>query len=286
MMMNYLYIKDKLKKQGIENYAFEDCKKLAHIRFPESILFIEYNAFKGCENLTSVYIPKNVYSLSDSSGCSKLKEIIVDGQNLEYSSIDGVLFDKTKTTLFRYPEGKEGSNYTVPDTVNNIEAYAFKNCNKLVTVTIPNRNCSLSANTFYDCDKLEQVILPDDCPDVISINGIIFSKNEKWLLFYPCGRKEAEYTVPDGIKRINFRAFVNCKNLKNVVFPGTLEMIEQFAFAGCENLTSITLPANLKGISHQAFSGCKQLKTVTLSRKTRIGHEAFKDSPAEFVYLD
>ena len=54
-----------------------------------------------------------------------LKEFIVDPENKYFSSVDGVLFNKDKTALICYPDGKEDKSYTVPNTVTNILDRAF-----------------------------------------------------------------------------------------------------------------------------------------------------------------
>ena len=281
---------DGLLEIGYE--AFDGCGKLAKIQFPESILSIGNLAFKDCEKLTSVFIPKDVEDLGDGSFtcCSGLKEIIVDDDNLEYSTMDGILFNKAKNILIKYPEGKNGNNYAVPDTVNYFENMAFVNCGELVTITLPVKfnGFEISAHTFAGSLKLEQVIAQDKNPGFTTIDGVLFDKERKALICYPCGKKESEYTIPAGIERIAMRAFNNCKYLKAVIFPESLRMIERYAFADCENLTSITLPVKLKGICSFAFFRCKQLKKVSLSRNTRIGHEAFDEclsAEAEIVYI-
>jgi hypothetical protein len=239
-----------------------------------------------------VFIPKKVYYLEDYifDGCGKLKEIIVDDENIEFSSVDGVLFNKAQTVLIRYPEKKEGASYTVPDTVIDIEGNAFRNCKELVNVTLPRRLYSLHAGDFCGCEKLEQLIIPDGNPIYTSIDGVLFDKEQKMLLIYPQGKKETKYIIPDGIDRIKEMTFSNCKNLETIIFPESLKMIENRAFTGCENLDSITIPSGLKGICgdimFSTFDGCKQLKKITLSRKTKIGHAVFDDLSVELVYID
>jgi hypothetical protein len=152
----------------IDYEAFTGCKKLAKIRFPESLLSIGSHAFGDCEELTSIFIPKKVQYLGGDeisgcfSGCRKLKEIIVDDDNPEFSSLDGVLFNKTKTLLIKYPEGKEDANYKVPDTIINVKDEAFNNCKRLVSITFPDVFLSLPANIFYGCKQLKKVTLSQE----------------------------------------------------------------------------------------------------------------------------
>jgi len=274
----------------IRSEAFDGCRKLVKIQFPESIFIIDYLAFQSCEKLTSVFIPKDVQDLGDSTfaNCRELKEIIVDDENLDYSVLDGILFNKAKTLLLKYPEAKNGASYIIPDTVNHFDNLAFINCKELVTVSLPKKFCCFDLRTtFSGSEKLEQVIAHDDSPAFTTIDGVLFDKEQKTLIFYPCGKKKSEYKIPDGIDRIGKYAFQSCKNLNAVTFPESLRMIEEYAFSECENLTSITLPINLKGICNYAFFRCKQLKKVSLAKKTIIRHKAFEEClPVEFVYID
>jgi len=272
----------------INSWAFSFCKKLEKIQFPESIYRISSNAFTECKKLTSVFIPKGIIDLCTDtfSGCSNLIEIIVDEENLEYSSLEGVLFNKEKTVLVEYPAGKNEKNYIVPDTVIGIDTGAFLNCKKLITVTLPGSLLDLLTCAFLDCDKLKKVIVQEDNYRFKDIDGVLFDKELKTIIFYPQGKKETDYSIPDGIECIKEDAFRLCKKIKNVTFPESLKIIERDAFFGCENLTSIILPKYLMRICSYAFNSCMNLKKVTLSRNTKIGHKAFDDFRVEFDYLD
>ena len=54
-----------------------------------------------------------------------------------FSSVDGILFNKSQTAIVQYPPGKIG-NYTIPNSVTNLEAMAFFGCGGLSSVTITN----------------------------------------------------------------------------------------------------------------------------------------------------
>src|SRR5881394_2142475 len=115
--------------------AFASCDGLTNVTIPDSVTDIYFEAFSGCASLTSVTIPKSVRHIGFApfSACSNLTAITVEPLNDSFSSVDGVLFDKSQTTLFRYPGGRTGS-YAIPNGVTGIEYKAFTDCNNLSSV--------------------------------------------------------------------------------------------------------------------------------------------------------
>ena len=106
---------DEMDYSQIEKDAFNCCSVMPIINIPASVTTIEAGAFPNCTSLTN---------------------ISVDSQNPSYSSQDGVLFNKDKTTLLYYPEDKTDASYAVPDTVTTIANYAFNGNKNLETVNI------------------------------------------------------------------------------------------------------------------------------------------------------
>ena len=84
-------------------------------------------AFLNATSLTTIKIPNSIKSIGERVfvNCNSLIDIIVDDNNLNLSSVDGVLFNKNKTTIICYPQGKTSSQYTIPDTVTTIATSAF-----------------------------------------------------------------------------------------------------------------------------------------------------------------
>ncbi len=112
-------------------------------------------------------IGKGVTSIAslDFYDCPALTAVIVDAGNPFYSSVDGVLFDKSQTTLIEYPEAKAGS-YTVPNGVINIGALAFCFCGSLTSVTIPNSVTNIADYAFSSCKDLAGVFFSGNAPNV------------------------------------------------------------------------------------------------------------------------
>ena len=212
---------------SIGNYAFE-CSSLTSVTIPNSVNSIGSNAFRGCGGLTSVTIPNSVTSIGEWAfgGCTNLTEIDVAADNPNYSSENGVLFNKDKTTLVTYPGGKPGT-YTIPNSVTNIGNYAFEYCSSLTSVTIPNSVTSIGSNAFYGCRGLASV------------------------------------TIGDSVTSIGDNAFYKCTALTSVTIPNSVETIGYCAFWGCSALTSLTIPNSVETIGYCAFWGCSALTSIT-----------------------
>jgi hypothetical protein len=58
------------------------------------------------------------------SGCTSLTAIIIESSNTRYSTENGVLYNKNKTILMQYPEGKTGA-FTIPNSVKSIGDWLF-----------------------------------------------------------------------------------------------------------------------------------------------------------------
>jgi len=156
--------------------AFWNCAKLNSITIPKGVTFIGNAAFGYCKGITSVTISSSVTSISGAAfiSCSSLKEIVVSKENLIYSDIEGVLFNKDYTQLVAYPNAKS-TTYIIPKSVTSIGNEAFRDCKSLTTVTIPENVVSIGWNTFGDCKGLTKIYsnnrLPPKTVDV-TFNGV------------------------------------------------------------------------------------------------------------------
>lgn len=146
--------------ETISYFAFA-FNKLTSVNIPDSVKTISYRAFDSNE-LTSVTIPPSVTSIAygafDIRPRSWFSEIIVDERNTAYSSVDGVLFDKAKTTLILYPPGKQNRSYTIPAGVIAIGKYAFEGCSSLTDLVIPASVEEAGEGAFSCCSVLTPAI--------------------------------------------------------------------------------------------------------------------------------
>jgi hypothetical protein len=213
---------------SIGQYAFSDCSSLTSLEIPNSVTSIERSIIQGCQGLTSFKIPRSVTSINTYqlfSGCISLITIDVDTLNQNYSSILGVLFNKSATTLIVYPQGLIGP-YTIPDSVTSIDLSAFQDCYNLTEVIIPTSVTSIGVNAFQSCYNLTNVIIPNS---VISIGQSAFNSCFKFT----------KVIISNSVTSIGTMAFNSCSNLAKLIIGNSVANIGNLAFQNCDKLTNV-----------------------------------------------
>ena len=232
---------------SIGKYTFSHCKSLTNIEIPDSVTSIGEEAFSFCESLTNIEIPDSVTSIGEEafSGCTSLKEITVDKDNQNYSSVNGVLFNKNKTELIAYPNQK-GNTYTIPNGVTSIGIGAFAYCTSLTEVKIPNSVTSIGYSAFSFCESLTNIEIPNSVTSIVSeaFSGCTSLTNVE---------------IPNSVTSIEITAFYSCTSLTNVEIPDSVTSIGYSAFAYCTSLTEVKIPNSVTSISIGAFKDCNNL---------------------------
>ena len=276
--------------EHIGDWVFGRCTSLTSISIPNSVKSIGVWAFHST-GLTTIDIPASVEDIGYWAfiNCAQLSAIRVDAGNATYSDVGGVLFDKNHTVLYRYPEGKNGSSYSVPNGVKEIGGVAFANCKSLTSITMTGtveeigfsafQGCSALAsltipgsvksmtgdNIFTDCELLSAIEVSPANVYFSSVDGVLFNKSQTVLHRYPEGKSAASLAIPGTVEEISSQAFINCAKLLSVTMPGGLKTIELKSFQRCTGLASITIPNSVTHIGEMAFSECSGLTSVTLS---------------------
>ena len=307
---------------SIEFYAFYGCTRLTNVTMPDSVRSIGNSAFEGCTSLTSVTIGNSVTSIGDDAfsnctslasviipdsvtsigydafeGCISLKSIEISDNNKNYSSVDGVLFNKDKSVLVIYPAGKTDSVYSIPNSVTSIGYGTFEDCTSLISVTIPDSVTSIDNKAFYNCTSLTSITIPNSVTEIgkdafynctslakVDYNGTI----SQWKSISGYNNVSKIIKCTDGV--IGNRNIVIIDNLEYQLYndytaevtdylgtPGNITIPESVtyegysfnvtsissqAFWGCTSLTSLTIPNSVTSIDSDAFYNCSNLKFV------------------------
>ena len=238
---------------SIGKSAFYGCESLTQVTISDSVTSIGPSAFEACTALTQITIPKGVASIGDSvfSGCEALTEIIVEEDNPDFSSLDGVVYNKDKTTLICYPAGKTDTPFEIPDGVTSIGDYAFSGCVSLMKVIIPESVASIGSYVFDNCASLMEVTISDG---VTSIGNYTFRGCTSLT----------QITIPDSVTSIGKGAFCRCTLLAQITLSDNVTSIGYSAFSECTSLAEITIPKSVTSIGSSAFSYCTSLEKITI----------------------
>ena len=226
---NATYVPASLKKVTIgkactllEGYAFYKCQTLEEVVIGENVTSIGNSCFGGTKAIKVINIPKNVQSISSTAFYAynsplPLEEINVDPENAYYSSENGVLYNKDKTTLVRYPCSKEDKIVAIPDTVTEIGENAFQYCQNIESITMNDNVTTLGTSAFYALINLKNI------------------------------------TLSNSIKVLPMRCLCACKKLSSLTLPNQLEEIGNWALDQCDALKTIIMPATVNKIGEGAF---------------------------------
>ena len=222
------------ENEAFKTGAFEDCQKITKINFSDSVKEISNRTFRWCKGLKSVDLANAAILPSDYtksslafSGCDSLESISTSNTNTSLTAVDDVLMTADKTRVIIIPARKD--NVKIPASVvrfdfmergyiaDDINWVEYRFWNKSYTVDEDNQN-------------------------FCSIDGALYTKDKKALIYYPAGVKNAK--VADGTETIVTGAFFDKTDIESVVIPESVKLIDREAFLNCTNLNSVTLPDN------------------------------------------
>lgn len=169
--------------------------------------------------------------------------------------------------------------------VTTIDSYAFCNCSGMTSIAIPATLKMVGANAFSGCISLTKVIVKDIAAwcGIIYDGGSAFS-NENIPLFYAhhlysdANTEITEVTIPEGVTRIEARAFRDAKFITSVTIPNSVTYIGREAFRGMHRLTSINIPQSITTIEPYTFQDCRAMSNISIPYGvTSIGFHAFRE---------
>jgi hypothetical protein len=129
----------------------------------------------------------------------------VDSNNPNYSSEDGVLYNKNKTVLIAYPKGKSGTSYTVPSSVTQVTGFAFTCPKYLQSINFGANVTDLNSSAFgyngacWSGSVTREIVVSGDNPNYSSQDGVLFNKSVTNLMFYPYAKTSTSYVVPNTV---------------------------------------------------------------------------------------
>ncbi len=263
----------------------------------ETVSITKYNGNDEVVIIPSKIDGKNITVIEDGAflGCDNLQGVKVFEDNLNYSSEDGVLYNKDKTALVKFPQAKETAQFAILESITEIGSNAFYGCSGLNSLEIPKNVVSIGENAFANCPNLKIYCyensyaheyakaneVPYEVIYEVNLNDWEYTINENSVTINNYIGQSLKTIVPDEIDGkpvtiIGSFAFANNINLVSIEIPECITVIEESAFFGCENLIDVNIPQNVIEISSQLFENCLSLETIVIPESiTSIGSRAF-----------
>lgn len=249
-------------------------------------------AFKNCSGLTNIEIHSKITNigLAAFQNCNSLETINVNEGNSNYSTFNGVLYDKSVSEVICVPRAIE--NYDFPSSVTNIGDYAFYNCDNVTNIEVPSSVVSIGDYAFYNCTNAN--ILIDNAENTVKVGNKTFEKCKSVIYTYllsfdivsdstacvvDANEKLDSIIIPSkvlinkkeyDVTGIRHYAFASLKDLKYVNIPSSIEFIGDSAFAGCKNLEHIEIPSSVTYIGSYAFDYCTKLTAINVDTDNMI----------------
>ena len=282
----------------IADSAFLLCTHIPSITLPQTITQIGDYAFSNCLALTSITIPKNVTKIgSFAFNYCYPNAIVVEKGNTHYDSRDNcnAIIETASNKLI-----KGCCNTTIPNTVTQIEGYAFVDQACPSSITIPKSVVNIGLFSFYDCYNLSSIVVEngnpiydsrDNCNAIIETasnnlmkgcvnttipNTITSIGDYAFYDVFSLGDNPVSIVIPNSVKSIGNAAFRYCTKLVSVALPEGLTSIGHYVFYACYDLANINFPNSMTDIGDYAFYRCFPLKSVVIpDNVTSVGNCAF-----------
>lgn len=287
--------------------AFSWCTWLEEINIPESCKEIGTSPFY-LSAIKELYIPENVENfmkLTDTSDTGlvnyktkygseffylpyTLEKITVSRNNKKFSSVEGVLYDKSGTKLLCYPQSRTNTSYSVPEGTTTVfymngrnvtDVYLPESLTKIFSLSAKYTTLHIPKNVNYIWEgeygygiggnNLENVYVNEKNTTYTSQDGVLYDYAKKTLLYYPPSKKSENFTVPSSVRIISSHTSGN-KYLKKLKISDGVVKINPRAFVFSSNLIDIEIPASVTDIPISAFNdGCYKLTTISGYSETR-----------------
>ena len=259
---------------SIGEEAFEKQTLIVSVVIPNTVITIEYGAFNDCTSLKNIAIPDSVIYVNNAfDGCT----------SLQYNEYGNALYlgnEGNPYHLLMKPVSTEITSCDINSDTKVVIEMAFSGCDSLVSVTVPASVVAMDF-AFYRCNSIQNIVVDEANQFYKSIDGNLYTKDEKTLLNYAIGKNNESFEIPDSVTMVYPYAFMGCDTLINITIPSSVTQIWHATFMNCTSLANIVIPNSVTCIMEHAFYGCVSLKNIIMPNAiTSIGYSAFDNCTA------
>lgn len=302
--------------EGVTELApclFWDNQTIEEVVLPESLVNISGDTFYNSANLKTVNIPKNVKFMGNNpfAGCPN---IVVTNESPYFNLVNGVLYNRDFTRLIYYPISKNDDRYEIKEGCRILGKHSFYLCDNLKEVVIPSSIIKLENNPFSGCTKINLI----NRSEFYHIDDSVIYDKDYSSVIGCLNSIDTDCLVLKDVKRICRNSFWNCKGIRKIILPKTLESIGYNPFVSCSNIEfesnsnnyvvynnalytadksklvcypakyaigDIHLPDEVITLERGAFSGCDKMTNIHLHNVSIISKTCFTNcNSLEKVY--
>lgn len=292
---------------------FWDNQDIVEVILPESLVNISGDTFYNCSNLEKVNIPNGVRFMGNNpfAGCPKL-EIINDSKDFIYEN--GTLYTKDRSRLIYHRIADDKKEYSVDKNTKIIGKHSFYLCKNIRKINIPASVIKLENNPFSGCEGLQ---LENNSTRYNVVDSVIYDE-DKTSVIGCLNSIDTDCLELLPVMRICRNSFWNCRGIRKIILPETLETIGYNPFVGCSNIEfvsksekfivedgalftsdkrklicypakfavgSIHLPSETITLERGSFSGASELTEINLHNVSVISKTCFTNcNKLESVY--
>ncbi len=281
-----------------ENYSFsnsmlmsKDGKKLyyvipstTNINIPETVESIEAGALTRYPQRAVLNITKNVKNFEATFENNSIYQINVVEENPYFKSLDGNLYSRDMTILYRYT--KNEISFVMPNSVKKVITRAFRVNDNLSNLTLSDNLEEIGEFVFYRTKitnlklgaKVKSITTSTftgkDINITISNENLNFKTEDGTLILSQDGKRLvavsknlSTYNIPSSVETIGKSSFYSETNLKEINLSENIKKIEASAFDACAGLEKIEIQSSIQEIQTAAFSRCNSLKEIILNKE-------------------
>ncbi len=266
-----------------DNDPFRWDSGITEVVLPNTITTLACYCF-AYSGITSLRLPASVTTIDPRANvlldrCYKLKEILVDAGNTKFISDDGVLYTKGHEELICVPFNKDfsskGNCFTINSNTKKVHVDAIQETPTLKKLVVPASVVDLYMGrwpTFaYSPRQLEEIVVDAGNQTYCSIDGVVYSKDKTKLIYYPAGKKNTTFKVPDEVKTIPYGFSISWNKYLTSIDFNNVDSVGEYASSTCYNLKEIRIPKTLTRIGEAAFSSFIKLeKYVVDPRQSQL----------------
>lgn len=258
---------------SIGRHAFINCSGITQLTIPDTVTHLN-NIMEGCRSLTTLTIGSGLATVADDAfiRLRSLNYIYVDSNNTQFQSINGILYSKDSTVLYKYPGEMPGTVYNVPSGVLRIWSYALSSTTKLQYLGISETVTNISRTSFVpayapDTSSLVSIqVSTNNSTYSADSYGVLYDDVNHRCVYCPVNAVVSSgiYTLKSSCTAVNQYAFDTAKNIDKLYLPSGVTSIREYCFA-FSSITKLYFPSSLTTIGSHIIVGTSQLTDIYYS---------------------